>query len=207
MSGHSFDDEFAQTVLTLGPGLRRTAYVIVRDWHTAEDMVQQAMAKMYVAWPRVREETRVAYARKVVVNECLSQLRRPRREILRSDLIDLEQSPTEYAGGPTPTVESIQLGRDRRGPGAAPSLATARSVFANPSTRPDQDELDIVTILGLLAPRQRAIVALRYVDDLSVDEVAAALGISAGTVKSQTARALATLRTHLSTHRSDKDPT
>ena len=150
----SREQEFTEFFAAHAAGLRRTAYLVVHDWHLAEDFTQQGMAKLYAVWRRTRADTRLAYARRIVVNECLSHLRRKRPE--------------------TPTEEVPDAPHETR----------------------DQ-VLDLARALDLLPPRQRAIVALRFLDDLSVHEVAHLLDIAEGTVKSQTSRALETLRRHL----------
>jgi RNA polymerase sigma-70 factor (sigma-E family) len=58
-----------------------------------------------------------------------------------------------------------------------------------------QDRLALRGALARLAPRQRAVIVLRYYEDLTEAQTAAALGISVGTVKSQARDALARLRT------------
>ncbi|KOV90737.1 RNA polymerase sigma24 factor [Streptomyces sp. NRRL WC-3723] len=59
-----------------GP-LFRTACLLTGDWHLAEDLVQETLAKMYRSWRRIsRAESPVAYADTVLVRSFLSQRRR-----------------------------------------------------------------------------------------------------------------------------------
>jgi RNA polymerase sigma-70 factor (sigma-E family) len=71
------------------------------------------------------------------------------------------------------------------GPGSGPA--------AVPSEQSEL-RLTLLNALALLAPRGRAVLVLRFWEDLSVEATAAVLGCSAGTVKSQSSRALARLR-------------
>jgi RNA polymerase sigma-70 factor (sigma-E family) len=64
-----------------------------------------------------------------------------------------------------------------------------------------EDRMALWAALALLAPWQRAVVVLRFWEDLSVSQVAAILGCTAGTVTSQTTRALRTLRAALTDER------
>ncbi|MET9313738.1 SigE family RNA polymerase sigma factor [Kribbella sp. NPDC003505] len=61
-------------------------------------------------------------------------------------------------------------------------------------TPSDADGLDLWDAIGRLPRRQRAVVVLRFYEDLTEAETARLMGSSVGTVKSQTAKALARLR-------------
>jgi RNA polymerase sigma-70 factor (sigma-E family) len=63
-----------------------------------------------------------------------------------------------------------------------------------PATPDVGERMAMVAALRRVAPRQRAVLVLRFFEDLTVEETADALNCSAGTVKSQTAKGLATLR-------------
>jgi RNA polymerase sigma-70 factor (sigma-E family) len=60
-----------------------------------------------------------------------------------------------------------------------------------------EDRLELRELLAALPPRQRAVLVLRYYQDLSVDETADALGISAGAVRQLSFRAVHALRDRL----------
>ena len=130
-----------------------------RDDARAEDVLQEALVKLYLAWSRVqgtgREE---AYARRIIVNADLDQRRRPwhrRRSGVPIELLDEPAAHGREHGGPDAAA--------RRGPCRLPAM-------------------------------QRRTVVLRYWLGMSVEETAAELSISTGTVKSHASRGLATLR-------------
>lgn len=155
--GGTAPPDFAAYVAARRTSLRRTAYLLCGDWDRAEDVVQDALARLYVHWRKAQRSGSIdAYCRKAVVNAFLAEGRRPWRR---------ERS-----------TESVP-----------------ESSYADPSSGSDsRDELR--QALAELGPSQRAIVVLRYWDDLSVEETAALLGTSTGNVKSQSARGLARLR-------------
>lgn len=82
MSGASRDEEFAAFVAARQSHLRRVAYAICGDWHRADDLLQTAFMKLYVAWPRLHRDGREeAYTRQIIVRANIDEHRRPwRRE-------------------------------------------------------------------------------------------------------------------------------
>ena len=150
-------EEFRSYVAARSPALLRTAYLLSGNRADAEDLLQTALAKTYLAWDRIADRGAVdGYVRRVLVNTQTSWWRRRKVD--------------EYATGTLPE----RPGRD----------ATA-----------DLDLHDALwTALSTLPKRQRAMVVLRYYEDLSEAETAQVMGVSVGTVKSTTSRALAKLR-------------
>lgn len=151
--------------------LRRTAYLLCGDWHTADDLVSTALVKLLRHWRRAAELNNLdGYVRMILLRAWLDERRRPwRRERSYAVLPDT--------------------------PGGGGAAVSAAGSDTDPSRVADR-----LTIMGLLAelpPRRRAVLVLRYYCDLSVEETAEALGCTAGTVKSQTARGLDALRARL----------
>jgi RNA polymerase sigma-70 factor (sigma-E family) len=131
------------------------AFLMCGNWHTAEDLAQTALAKVFASWPRIRRRDAVdAYATRTLVNTFLAD-----RRLRRSGEILTDKLPERPASGPAPETRIM-----------------------------------VLDALATLPPRSRAAVILRYWADLNVDQAAAVLGCSPGTVKSTTARALARLK-------------
>jgi len=77
--------------------LRRTAYLICGDWYLADDLVQDALAKLFVRWRRIRAKGEVdPYVRRMLVNGYLATHRRgARREVATAEVPD---GPAHTAG-------------------------------------------------------------------------------------------------------------
>lgn len=151
---------FSSYVRTRGPGLLRTARSLTANPCDAEDLLQTALTKTYVAWERIEDHRAVdGYVRRALINTRTSQWRKRKVD--------------EFACEELPEPEPVPAAD----PAEQQSLRDAmwRAVLRLPD-------------------RQRAMVVLRYYEDLSEVQTAAVLGVSVGTVKSAVSRALSKLR-------------
>ncbi len=141
------------------PALRRLALLLCQDRHRADDLVQQAIIRVYVRWAKASAAGNTdAYVNAILVREFLHERR---------------------------------SGWTRR-------VSVTAELPEAPILTADRDGLmDLQAAVAALPPGQRAVLVLRYYCDLNIDQTAAALGCSTGTVKSQTAKAIAALRSRL----------
>jgi RNA polymerase sigma-70 factor (sigma-E family) len=152
--------DFRGWVTSRRDGLRKTAYLLCGDWFLADDLVQDALARLFSHWDRVAANGDPdAYARRVLLNLYLDHRRRPSRR---------EEARAEIPAG-----------------------------VSNPENPSDGDRDQIIAALRTVPPGQRAVLVLRYWEDLSIAQTAQALGTSEGNVKSQGSRGLEALRAAL----------
>jgi RNA polymerase sigma factor (sigma-70 family) len=143
----------------------RTAYVIAGNAADAEDAAQDGFVKAWRALGRFREGAPFRpWLLQIVANEA----RNRRRSAGRRAHLALRAATEQPSGGAAPSPEA--------------SLLSAEQHTA------------LLGALNELPDDQRAVVALRYFVGLTEQEVADALGVPAGTVKSRSARALERLR-------------
>jgi RNA polymerase sigma-70 factor (sigma-E family) len=93
------DTAFAELFAARATALRRTAYLLCGDWHRAEDLTQTAFAKVYAAWPRLRDKGAVdAYLRQTLTRVYLDEYRRLwRREQSTANVPDVVTMPADPA--------------------------------------------------------------------------------------------------------------
>jgi len=154
---------FAEFAAARSAAMFRAAYLMVGDRGLAEDLLQEALTKTYVAWPRLRDVNKAeAYTRKAITTTAISWWRRKswQNEKPRDNVPD-------------------------RGRGDGHEHFAQRDW--------------VWRELQELAPRQRAAIVLRYYEDLTEAQTAAALGCSVGTVKSQVSDGLKKLKARLGT--------
>ena len=85
--------------------LLRSAYLLTGDLHRAQDLVQEALVKVALRWPRLREGNPTAYARTIVVRDNISWWRRQR------DVPTPDRDEVSTVLSPTRTPRSSSSGR------------------------------------------------------------------------------------------------
>lgn len=98
MSRRTADAEFTAFVDAERDWLGRLAVMLVRDRSAAEDLVQDTLVKVYLAWARIDQATAFAYARKVMVNLATDRWRRRRYEVLYGHDAELDASASSASG-------------------------------------------------------------------------------------------------------------
>jgi RNA polymerase sigma-70 factor (sigma-E family) len=147
--------------------LVRLAWLLLRDQLAAEDVVQDAFVATHRRWASIREGGRVVgYLHTSVVNGC--------RSVQRHNVV-VDRFNTATAGS------ADAPGRESVGSAEAAALHST-------------EHEAMMRVLAGLPARQREVLVLRYYADLSEAQIAAALDISPGAVKSHAHRGLLTLR-------------
>jgi RNA polymerase sigma-70 factor (sigma-E family) len=98
-------EEFAEFAAAALARLRRTAFLLCGDWHTAEDLVQATLTKLFVSWGRIsRREELYGYATRTLLNTYLADRRLKRAgEVLTAEL------PEHLAEEHTPELRIMVL--------------------------------------------------------------------------------------------------
>ena len=146
------------------------AYRLLRDRAEAEDAVQEALARACESWSKLREPDALdAWFHRVLTNLCLRALRRRR-----------------LFGWWPGTGEEEQAARAEDLPAAVAMPAIA-----------GLDARRLLAAVDRLPPMQKAVVVLRYGEEMTIADIAAALAVGPETVKTHLARGLERLRQRL----------
>jgi RNA polymerase sigma-70 factor (sigma-E family) len=73
---------FSDYVMASQDRLRRVAYALCGDWHLADDLLQEALTKLYLAWPRLSDEHDPdGYVRTILVRTSIDAHRHRQRRV------------------------------------------------------------------------------------------------------------------------------
>jgi RNA polymerase sigma-70 factor (sigma-E family) len=99
--------EFSAFVAERTHALFRTAYALTGNQHSAEDLLQAALAKLVLYWSRVATDPE-AYARRIIYREHISLWRRmwKRNEFPTADPVDRRVFEADHAG---PALDRVLL--------------------------------------------------------------------------------------------------
>ncbi|MEV4509578.1 SigE family RNA polymerase sigma factor [Dactylosporangium sp. NPDC049525] len=159
--------EFDAFVRARSSSLLRSAFLLTGDQHLAEDLVQNALISTHRSWRRLHHAGNAeAYTRKVMYHLQVAWWRRGK-------------VAESLAGDVTETMRGSR--RPGSGDGDHATITAVR--------------ITLQAALLRLTNRQRAVLVLRFFEDRTETEAADLMGVSVGTIKSQTAKALARLRT------------
>jgi RNA polymerase sigma-70 factor (sigma-E family) len=153
--------DFEHFIADSTPALLKTATLLTWDVAEAEDLLQETYFRVAKRWPSIRHmEFRRAYVRRILVNAALADTRHRSRFGNELDRLDNEE------------------------------LANLADVRSETPFRNIDERSELMSMLAALSRRQRAVLVLRYFEDLSEAETADCLRWPIGTVKSTSARAL-----------------
>lgn len=162
---HGHEDAYAELVTRYQALAARTAYVITGSDADAEEAAQEAFVKAFYALDRFRAGAPFRpWLLRIVANEAINRRK---------------------AAGRRPTV-GLSVVEDRPSPDTA--LSPEGAALASERRRV------VLDALGKMREEDRLVIAYRYFFDLSEAEMADALGVARGTVKSRLSRALGRLR-------------
>ncbi len=162
---HGDEDAYAGLVTRYQAMAARTAYVITGNEADAEEAAQEAFVKAFYALDRFRGGAPFRpWLLRIVANEAINRRR---------------------AAGRRPTVE-LTVALDR----ASPDTALSPEAAALAAERREV----VLAALRRMRDEDRLVIAYRYFFDLGESEMAEALSVARGTVKSRLSRALGRLR-------------
>jgi RNA polymerase sigma-70 factor (ECF subfamily) len=166
--------EFARVVETHRPQIFRFLLASTRDMDLAETLTQECFLKAHRNWSRFRgESTAMTWLMRIAINLQKDHWRNRRMQFwrqTRSNAVDVDEASDWLPSGER-TAEQQLLAREQVG--------------------------QVWKAVEGLSERQRTVFLLRYVEEQELSDIAAATGLSEGTVKAHLSRALVKVRAEL----------